>query len=66
MGGNGIRSKSVSNMTIRECILCGLVYLAPARCAHEKIVRTVGEIRNLTKSYYALSAVVSTLYDTTL
>jgi hypothetical protein len=47
MGGNGIRSKNVSNMIIRECILCGLVYLAPARCAHEKIVRTVGEIRNL-------------------
>ena len=37
MGGNGLRSKSVSDMTIRECILCGLVYLAPARCAHEII-----------------------------
>ena len=36
MGGNGIRSKTMSNMTIREGILCGLVYLAPARLtAHE-------------------------------
>ena len=31
----------------------GLVYLAPTRKAREKIVRTVGEIRNLNKSYYA-------------
>ena len=42
MGGNDIRSKSVLSMIIRECILCGLVYLAPTPAA-----------RNLIKSYYA-------------
>ena len=49
MGGNGIRSKSVSNMIIRECILCGLVYLAPARCAHEILLNLITHKSALTK-----------------
>ena len=36
-GGNSLRSKSVSDMTIRECILCGLVYLAPTPAARNLI-----------------------------
>jgi hypothetical protein len=38
MGGNGLRSKSVSDMTIRECILFGLEECAGALATHNKMM----------------------------
>ena len=61
-----IRIKIDNYWQFENVFCCGLVCLAPARCAHGVIVRGSAEIKHLNKSYCALSAVVSTLYDTTL